>query len=57
MARMRPPAVPDDPPPVLRAEELERLLGACADRAFGSRRGGVDEMVFESFVTDAEGLS
>ncbi|HEX7171850.1 MAG TPA: phage integrase N-terminal SAM-like domain-containing protein, partial [Candidatus Limnocylindria bacterium] len=23
MARMRPPAVPDDPPPVLRTEELE----------------------------------
>ena len=26
------------------------------DRAFGSRRVGADEMVFESFVTDAEGL-
>ena len=29
MARMRPPHVPDEPPPVLRDEELRRLLGTC----------------------------
>jgi len=38
MARMRPPAVPDDPPPVLRTEELERLLAACAGTSFEDRR-------------------
>ena len=38
MARMRPPVVPDDPPPVLRTEELERLLAACAGTSFEERR-------------------
>ena len=38
MARMRPPAVPDDPPPVLRAAELDRLLAACAGTSFEERR-------------------
>ena len=38
MARVRPPAVPDHPPPVLRAEELERLLAACAGTSFEERR-------------------
>ncbi len=38
MARMRPPAVPDEPPPVLRAEELERLLATCAGTSFEDRR-------------------
>jgi len=38
MARMRPPAVPADPPPVLRTEELERLLAACAGPSFEERR-------------------
>lgn len=38
MARMRSPAVPDEPPPVLRAEELERLLAACAGTSFEERR-------------------
>ncbi len=38
MARMRPPAVPDDPPPVLRTEQLERLLAACAGTSFEERR-------------------
>ena len=35
---MRPPAVPDDPPPVLRIDELERLLAACAGTSFEDRR-------------------
>ncbi len=38
MARMRPPAVPDEPPPVLRVEELERLLAVCAGTSFEDRR-------------------
>jgi site-specific recombinase XerD len=38
MARMRPPHVPDEPPPVLRAAELEKLLVACAGTSFEERR-------------------
>jgi site-specific recombinase XerD len=38
MARMRPPTIPDEPPPVLRTEELERLLAACAGTSFEDRR-------------------
>lgn len=38
MARMRSPAVPDEPPPVLRLEELERLLAVCAGTSFEDRR-------------------
>ena len=34
MARMRPPAVRDDPPPVLQTEELQRLLAVCAGTSF-----------------------
>jgi integrase len=29
IARMKPPHVPDEPPPVLRDEELRRLLATC----------------------------
>jgi len=38
IARMRPLVVPDEPPPVLRAEELERLLAACAGTGLEDRR-------------------
>jgi site-specific recombinase XerD len=35
MARMRPPRLPDQPPPVLRADEQRRLLAVCeADKSF-----------------------
>src|SRR5262249_39846282 len=38
MARMHPPAVPEDPPPVLREQALRRLLKACEGRTFQARR-------------------
>ena len=38
MARMRPPAVPEEPPAVLDADALRKLLKACEGRAFDDRR-------------------
>jgi site-specific recombinase XerC len=38
MARMRPPTVPETPPPVLRPDQLRSLLAACAGTAFEDRR-------------------
>lgn len=38
MARMRPPIVPEAPPPVLREDELTRLLKACDGPRFEDRR-------------------
>ena len=38
MARMRPPTVPDAPPPVLRDDELRKLLDATAGQGFEERR-------------------
>jgi len=36
--RMHAPAVPLEPPPVLREDQLKRLLAACAGRTFDDRR-------------------
>jgi site-specific recombinase XerD len=38
MATMRPPHVPETPPPVLREEDLRRLLDACGGTGFEDRR-------------------
>lgn len=38
MATMRPPQVPETPPPVLRDDDLHRLLDACAGTGFEERR-------------------
>ncbi len=38
MARVRPPLVPEEPPPVLSDDELKRLLKACEGRAFDELR-------------------
>ena len=38
MARMRPPAIPDEPPPLLSDDSIRRLLRACAGRSFEDRR-------------------
>ncbi|MCA9880017.1 MAG: tyrosine-type recombinase/integrase [Thermomicrobiales bacterium] len=38
MAKMRPPAVPETPPPVLSGAQLERFLKACSGTDFASRR-------------------
>jgi site-specific recombinase XerC len=41
MARMRPPKVPQQPPAVLRDDELGKLLAACSGPRFEDRRGAV----------------
>jgi site-specific recombinase XerD len=39
MARMKPPRLPEMPPPVLREEQLRRIIDACAgDHSFAGRR-------------------
>jgi site-specific recombinase XerD len=38
MGNMRPPHVPETPPPVIREEELRRLLATCAGTEFAERR-------------------
>jgi site-specific recombinase XerD len=38
MANMRPPHVPEEPPPILREDDLRRLLAACAGPDFDDRR-------------------
>jgi site-specific recombinase XerD len=38
MARMHPPAVPDQPVPLVREDAFRRLLEACAGRDFDARR-------------------
>ncbi len=38
MARMKPPTVPETPPPVLNDDDLHRLLAACEGRDFDARR-------------------
>ncbi|MGD0861780.1 MAG: tyrosine-type recombinase/integrase [Candidatus Limnocylindrales bacterium] len=48
MERMKPPKLPEAPPPVLRDPELRRLLAACEkDRTFNGRR---DEAVLRVFI-------
>lgn len=48
MARMKPPRLPEAPPPVLRADELRRLLAVCeADKSFAGRR---DEAILRVFM-------
>ncbi len=38
MANMRPPTVPDDPPPVMSEDDLRALLKACEGQEFVDRR-------------------
>ena len=48
MERMKPPRLPEEPPPVLREAELRALLAACErDKAFAGRR---DEAVLRIFM-------
>jgi site-specific recombinase XerD len=48
MARMKPPRLPEAPPPVLREAELKALLDACArDHSFYGRR---DEAIVRCFI-------
>lgn len=48
MERMKPPRLPETPPPVLRDAELKRLLDVCAaDKTFLGRR---DEAILTVFM-------
>ncbi len=48
MERMKPPRLPEEPPPVLREAELRALLAACErDKTFAGRR---DEAVLRIFM-------
>lgn len=48
MARMKPPRLPEEPPPVLREPQLRALLEACErDRTFLGRR---DEAILRCFI-------
>ena len=38
MARMTPPIVPEEPPPILRPEQIKAILDACAGTDFEARR-------------------
>ena len=38
MERMRPPIVPEEPPPILREPEIKAILDACAGADFEARR-------------------
>ncbi len=38
MARMKPPTIPETPPPILRDDQLKKLLDACAGPGFDERR-------------------
>jgi site-specific recombinase XerD len=48
MARMKPPRLPEAPPPVLTADQMRRLLDACGrDKSFAGRR---DDAVLRVFM-------
>lgn len=38
MARMSPPRVPDQPPPILREDDIQRLFKACVGNSYEERR-------------------
>lgn len=54
MAKMRPPRIPDEPPAVLRADELKRLLAACSGPRFEDRR---DEAIIRTFIASGARLA
>jgi site-specific recombinase XerD len=54
MANMRPPHVPEEPPPVLTEEQLRRLVRSCEGRDFESRR---DMAVIRLFIDTGMRLS
>jgi site-specific recombinase XerD len=54
MARMRPPKIPEDPPAVLRQEELKLIVAACTGPRFEDRR---DEAIVRLFIASGARLS
>lgn len=54
MTKMRPPKIPEDLAPVLREDELKRLLAACAGPRFEDRR---DEAIVRTFIASGARLA
>ena len=60
MARMRPPVVPEQPPPVLDVGQVQALLAACEGKSFADRRDAalvallLDTGVRLAEITDVE---
>ena len=54
MVAMRPPHIPETPPPLLTEDELRRLLRACVGTAFEDRR---DLAIVRSFIDTGARLS
>jgi site-specific recombinase XerC len=54
MIRMRPPKIPEDPPAVLRQEDLKRILAACVGPRFEDRR---DEAIIRLFIATGARLA
>ncbi len=54
MARLHPPVIPASPAPVLRDDELKRLLAACAGQSFEDKR---DEAIVRLFIATGARLA
>lgn len=55
MANMKPPAIPETPPPVLRDDELKALLAACDGTDFDDRRDtAILSLLLDSGIRRAE---
>lgn len=54
MARMRPPKVPEEPPAVMRDDDLKLILQACSGQSFDERR---DYAIIRLFIATGARLS
>jgi site-specific recombinase XerD len=54
MAKMRPPKIPDQPPAVLRQDDLRKIVAACAGPRFEDRR---DEAIIRLFIATGARLA
>ena len=55
MAKMKPPHIPEDPPEVLKEEEVQKLLKTCAGKSFEERRdAAIIRLLFDTGMRLAE---
>ena len=55
MARMKPPNIPETPPPVLRTDEIAALRKVTAETSFDDRRDrAIIELLYSSGIGRAE---
>jgi site-specific recombinase XerD len=58
MARIKPPRIPETPPPVLGEEQVRKLLAACQGRGFAERRdAALISLLIDSGIRRGEALS